>query len=64
MDEVKVQLNLPRTATFGNLPDSDRQAFLRELIARIQPHANQWRKDAIKEIRELLSAALKIPNAW
>jgi hypothetical protein len=63
MDEVKVQLNLPETATFGNLPDASRQVFLREVIARIRPHSLQWRKDAIQEIRELLSAALKIPNA-
>src|SRR5580658_463948 len=63
MEEAKVKLNLPTTATFGNLPDADRQAFLREVIARIQPHSDQWRKDAIQEIRELLAAALKIPNA-
>jgi hypothetical protein len=63
MDEAKIQLNLPRTATFGNLPDADRQVFLREVIKRILPHSNQWRKDAIQEIRGLLSAALNIPNA-
>jgi hypothetical protein len=63
MDEVRAQLHLPPFATFGNLPDADRQVFLREVIARIQPHSDQWRKDAIQEIRELLSTALKIPNA-
>jgi hypothetical protein len=63
MDEVKARLNLPATATFGNLPDAERQVFLRELIAKIRPHSDQWRKDAITEIRELLSVALKIPNA-
>ena len=63
MDEVKTQLNLPATATFGNLPDADRQVLLRELITKIRPYSDQWRKDAIKEIRELLSAALKISNA-
>jgi hypothetical protein len=63
MEEVKAQLNLPATATFGNLPDSERQVFLREVIAKIRPYIDRWRKDAIKEIRELLSAALKIPNA-
>jgi hypothetical protein len=63
IDEARAQLNLPSTATFGNVPDADRQNFLREVIARIRPHSNQWRKDAIAEIRELLSAALKIPNA-
>jgi Thioredoxin len=63
MDEAKVKLNLPSTATFGNLPDADRQGFLREVIARIQPHSDQWRKDAIQELRELLATTLKIPNA-
>jgi hypothetical protein len=63
MDEAKVKLNLPSTATFGNLPDADRQVFLREVIARIQPHSDQWRKDAIQELRELLATALKIPDA-
>jgi hypothetical protein len=63
MDEAKIQLNLPATATFGNLPDADRQGFLRVVIAKIRPHSDQWRKDAIREFRELLSAALKIPNA-
>src|SRR3984885_14723270 len=35
LEEVKVQLNLPATATFGNLTDGERQVFLRELIAKI-----------------------------
>jgi hypothetical protein len=63
MDEAKIQLNLPQTATFGNLPDSERQVFLRAVIAKIQPLSDQWRKDAIKEIRELLSSALNIHHA-
>jgi hypothetical protein len=63
MDEAKIQLNLPQTATFGNLPDAERQVFLRAVIAKIQPFTEQWRKDAIKEIRELLSSALNIQNA-
>ena len=63
MDEARAQLNLPQTATFGNLPDAERQVFLREVIARIRPHSDRWRKDAIKEIRALLATALKIPNA-
>jgi hypothetical protein len=63
MDEAKIQLNLPSTATFGNLPDADRQVFLRELIKKIRPLSDQWRRDAIREMRNLLSAAMKIPNA-
>src|SRR5580658_4125285 len=38
IDEVKIKLNLPVTATFGNVSDADRQAFLREMIAKIRPH--------------------------
>jgi thiol-disulfide isomerase/thioredoxin len=63
MDEVKVQLNLPPETTFGTVPDAHKAVFLKEVIARIQPNLNQWRKDAIAEIRELLSTALGIPNA-
>jgi hypothetical protein len=63
MDEVRAQLKLPETATFGTLVDPERTAFLREVIARIQPHSTQWRKDAIAEIRESLATAVGIPNA-
>jgi hypothetical protein len=61
--EVKAELNLPASANFGNLPDADKPVFLRALIDRIRPFSEAWRKDAIKEMRQLLSAALKIPNA-
>jgi hypothetical protein len=63
MDEVRAQLKLPETATFGTLVDPERTAFLRAVIARIQPHSTQWRKDAIAEIRESLATAVGIPNA-
>jgi hypothetical protein len=63
IEQAKAKLNLPATASFGNLPDSDRQAFLREVIARIEPYSDQWRKDAIKEIRRLLSKVLNLPDA-
>lgn len=58
-DQVKAQLNLPPDAAFGTLPEADRQAFLKELIPRLQPRSDQWRKDAIQEMRQLLSAAVK-----
>ena len=63
MEQAKAKLNLPASATFGNLPDPERQVFLLEVISRIEPHADLWRKDAVKEIRQLLAAALHIPNA-
>jgi len=58
-DEVKAHLNLPADAAFGTLPEADRQTFLKELIPRLQPRSEQWRKDAIQEMRQLLTAAMK-----
>jgi hypothetical protein len=59
--EAKLKLNLPESATFGNLQDPQRQEFLQEVIARIQPFSDQWRRDAVQEIRQLLSEALPFP---
>lgn len=61
-DEAKVKLNLPASASFGNLEGPQRQAFLEEVIARIQPYTDQWRRDAVQEIRQLLAAALELPE--
>jgi hypothetical protein len=58
IDQVKSHLKLPPNASLSTLPEADRQAFLKELIPRIQPHSRQWREDAIKEMRQLLSSAL------
>jgi len=63
MSEAKAKLNLPQSATFGTLPDTDRQALLQEVITRVRPFGDQWRRDAIQEIRQLLANALSIPNA-
>jgi hypothetical protein len=35
MDQAKSKLNLPTSATFSNLQDPDKQAFLQEVIFRI-----------------------------
>jgi hypothetical protein len=59
-DQVKAELNLPPGASFSTLPEADRQAFIKALIPRLQPRSNQWRKDAITEMRQLLSSALKL----
>jgi Thioredoxin len=61
-EQAKVKLNLPPSASFGNLQDPQRRQFLEEVIARIQPYSDQWRRDAVKEIRELLSKALELPD--
>jgi hypothetical protein len=63
MNEAKAKLNLPQSATFGTLPDKDRQALLLEVITRVRPFSDQWRRDAIQEIRQLLANALSIPDA-
>jgi len=62
MDQVKSQLNLPPEATFATVPEAERQKFLREVIVRITPRFHDWRKEAIKEMRALLSTALKLPD--
>jgi hypothetical protein len=64
MDEARVKLHLPPSATFGNLQDPERQLFLKEVISAIGPQSDAWRKDAVKEIRHLLSAALKLPQGF
>jgi hypothetical protein len=63
MEQAKAKLNLPASATFGNLPDPARQELLLDVISRIEPHADQWRRDAVKEIRQLLASALHLSNA-
>ena len=62
MDEVKSRLNLPPETTFANAPEGEKQAFLKEVIARIVPRFSDWRKESIKEMRALLSAALALPD--
>jgi len=62
MDEVKSQLGLPPATTFATVPEAQKQIFLRELISRITPRFPDWRKESVKEMRALLSAALKLPN--
>lgn len=64
IEHAKAKLNLPPSATFGNLPAPEKQAFLKELIAEIEPYSDQWRRDTVKEIRQLLSAALGLPDGF
>ena len=42
--------------------DSRRQELLREVIAKIQPRSDDWRKEAVREMRFLLSTALHLPD--
>lgn len=61
--EARSKLHLPVDANFGNLHGPDRQRFLDEVIARIEPFGDQWRKDTVVELRQLLAAALRLPKA-
>ncbi len=60
--QARSKLNLPPTAEFGNLQDPERQAFLLEVISAIEPYSDQWRRDAVAEMRQLLATALGLPN--
>jgi hypothetical protein len=57
-EKVKSDLHLPQTAAYATLEAADRQKFLREFIARITPRFPEWRKESIREMRQLLAAAL------
>jgi hypothetical protein len=60
MEQVRSQLNLPSGTTFATVPEANRQAFIRDVIARITPRFPDWRKESIKEMRALLSTALNL----
>ncbi len=62
LDQVKAQMGLPKETTFATAPEDRRQEMLREVIARLQPRSDDWRKEAIKEMRFLLSTALRLPD--
>jgi Thioredoxin len=62
VDQVKARMGLAKDVTFATVPEDRRQEFLRELIARLQPRSDDWRREAIKEMRQLLSSALHLPD--
>src|SRR5580704_1182873 len=61
-DRVKAQMGLPKETTFATAPEDRKQELLREVIARIQPRSDDWRKEAIREMRFQLSTALHLPD--
>ena len=61
-DQVKAQMGLAKETTFATAPEDRKQELLRQVIARIQPRSDDWRKEAIKEMRLLLSTALRLPD--
>ena len=62
VDHVKAQMGLPKETTFATVPEDRRQEFLRQLIAKLLPRSDDWRKEAIKEMRQLVSSALHLPD--
>ncbi len=62
MAQVASEMNLPEGTTFRTVPESEKQRFLKEVIARIKPRLPDWRKESIKEMRALLAAALNLPD--
>ena len=62
LSQIKSEMKLPSDATMAILPDGERQAFIKEVVARIRPRFPEWQKASIQEMRTRLSTALKIPN--
>lgn len=62
LTQVKSEMKLPSSATLATVPEGERQAFIQELVARILPRFPEWQKASIREMRKLLSTALKIPD--
>ena len=61
MDDIRSQMQLPPDATYANLPEPGRGLFIREIVDRIRPRYPDWQRDAIREMRQLLSSALNLP---
>jgi hypothetical protein len=62
VDQVKAHMGLPKETTFATAPEDRRQELLREVIAKLQPRSDDWRKEAVKEMRQLLSGALHLTD--
>ncbi|HEX5229362.1 MAG TPA: thioredoxin family protein [Bryobacteraceae bacterium] len=62
IEQAASEMGLPKGTTFATAPEDRRQDFLRAVIAKLQPRSDDWRKEAIKEMRQLLSAALHLPD--
>ncbi|HEY7338894.1 MAG TPA: thioredoxin family protein [Bryobacteraceae bacterium] len=60
MQQARAKLNLAASTLLEDLPEPERQTLLREVISIIKPHSDQWRRDTVKEIRQLLSEALNL----
>ena len=59
LDDVSSRYNLAPGTTFTNLPEAGRK----EVIDTILPRFVDWQRDSIREMRQLLSSALDLPNA-
>jgi hypothetical protein len=63
LSESKARLGLQASAGLETLSSSDRHALIRELLPLVEPHLDEWRKQAVEEIRDLLSKALQYSHA-
>jgi hypothetical protein len=61
-DQVMAHLGLPKETTFATVPQDRMQELIREMLAKVEPRLDDWRKEAVKEMRQLLSAALHLPD--
>ncbi|HEX5228908.1 MAG TPA: thioredoxin family protein [Bryobacteraceae bacterium] len=62
IDQAAAEMGLPKGTTFATAPEDRRQDFLRAVVAKLLPRSDDWRKEAIKEMRQLLSSALHLPD--
>lgn len=60
--EINAAIGLPPGTTYATVPEATRPAFLQQLIAKITPRFDGWRKESIQEMRMLLAAALHVPD--
>jgi hypothetical protein len=61
--EIRSKLGVSSTDPFTTFPEADRQAFIKEMTARIVPRFPEWQKQSIVEMRRLLSKALGLPES-
>ena len=61
--EANSKLNLPSETQYFGVPDNLKPTYIKEIIGKIAPRFPVWRKEAIQEMRILLSNALHLPNA-
>jgi hypothetical protein len=62
LNSIRSQMNLPSSTSVATVPDAQRAEFIQEIVARILPRFPEWQKQAVAEMRQLLSTALSISS--